>query len=234
MLFNIDYLNENNNFIITSTNGKNTQLEGNNNSQKVNYSKIYSMKDYKELKTIYGTDNNLTFYIIPWINKKKLIKEGSDKYYIIELCNEKITLNSLFRDEIYAVFRNTSESNHYSGFVYSYKDNLSKELLIASSWEGYISIWDLYEKKLWKLINSKNYYLFHIIPWSNNYAIVADFGRKTIKVIDLINGKIISDIGEGIHKKGIIGVKKYCFEEYGDCLLTAGEDNSINLWCCRF
>ena len=49
---------------------------------------------------------------------------------------------------------------------------------------NYINIWDLYNKKIFKVIYIGNY-LDHIIRWDNEYAIVTDYNNKAIKIIDI-------------------------------------------------
>ena len=99
----------------------------------------------------------------------------------------------------------------------------------SSSKNGYINIWDLYNKNIFKIINTNNCKLAHIIQWNNKYIIVADVNNKSFKIIDLQENKIISDIG-GQHTKGVICIKKIYHPLYGESLLSGGDDNIIKLW----
>ena len=60
----------------------------------------------------------------------------------------------------------------------------NNDYLSSSSRNNYINIWDLYNKKIFKIIYIKNY-LDHIIRWDNKYAIVTDYNNKAIKIIDI-------------------------------------------------
>jgi len=93
----------------------------------------------------------------------------------------------------------------------------------------YINIWDLYNKKIFKKINTNKCLLAHIIEWNNKYIIAADVNNKSFKIIDLDENKIISDIG-GQHKTDLVCIKKIYHPIYGESLLSCGEDNYIKLW----
>lgn len=69
----------------------------------------------------------------------------------------------------------------------------------------------------------------NIIQWSKIYFIVADYFNKSFKVIDYLQGKIISDI-KGKHLDSVTCIKKIHHPLYGDCLLSCGNDNQIILW----
>ena len=56
-----------------------------------------------------------------------------------------------------------------SGFIYE-KEN--KDYLCSSSGNGYINIWDLYNKRIFKVINTNKCYLAHIIEWNNNILLL--------------------------------------------------------------
>ena len=68
----------------------------------------------------------------------------------------------------------------------------------------------------------------HIIQWNSKYIIVADFGNKCFKIINLENG-IIKDI-EKQHTDYVKCIKKINYPKYGESLLSAGSDNTIKLW----
>ena len=122
--------------------------------------------------------------------------------------------------------RKIPEDSHLSGFIYT-KDN--NDFLCYSSANGYVNIWDLYERKIFKRIYIEACYLLYIIPWNEKYIIVADYYNCSFKVIDIESGKTISDIG-GQHKGRVICVKKIFHPIYGESLLSASEDKTIKLW----
>ena len=74
--------------------------------------------------------------------------------------------------------------------------------------------------------------LAHIILWNNQYLIAADYDdksfKKSFKIID-IESKNIYDM-KTEHKKQMACIKKVNHPTYGESLLTASEDKTINLW----
>ena len=110
-------------------------------------------------------------------------------------------------------------------FIY-YKDN--NDYLCSSSYNGYINIWDLYNKKIFKVINTNGCKLAHIIEWNNKYIIVADYNNKLFKIIDIDNNSIHDIKIE--HKDNLKCIKKINHPIYGESLLSAGNDKIIKLW----
>ena len=137
----------------------------------------------------------------------------------------KIIINSLLEDELYAELSNEPENNHFSGCLYTKNDN---DYLFSSSSNGYINIWDLYNKKIYKTINTNGCLLAHIIEWNKKYIIVADVNNKSFKIINIDDGSIYNINTE--HKDKLKCVKKVNHPIYGESLLTAAKDNTIKLW----
>jgi len=204
--------NNNDNFIITSS-----ISESNDNDSSA--TKIYSLNYGNFIKYINGSNNIDVSYLLSWYNKK------NNNYYIIQLTNKKIIINNLLEDELYSELINEPEADHYSGFIYNIDNN---DYLCSSSENGYINIWDLYNKIIFKVISINNCCLYHIIQWNNKYIIVADFYNKCFKVINLENEKI-KDI-EKQHADGVKCIKKIYHPKYGESLLSADKDKTIKLW----
>ena len=182
--------------------------------------KIYSLNNGKFIKYINNTNKNIIYYLLSWYNK------NNNKYYIIQFSYKKIIINNLLEDELYSeLIQQQSESDHYSGFIYNRNNN---DYLCSSSTNGYINIWDLYNKNIFKIINTNNCCLCHIIEW-NKYIIVANYWNKSFKIIDLDKNKIISNIGVQ-HKDWVKCIKKIYHPIYGESLLSCGEDKCIKFW----
>ena len=165
--------------------------------------------------------NEITkFYLLSWHNKK------NNNYYVIKLSSHYVEIENLFEKEKKYQLKKNPEDSHLSGFIYT-KDN--SDYLCYSSTNGYINIWDLYERKIFKRIYIEASYLIYIIPWNEKYLIVADYSNCSFKVIDFESGKIISDIG-GQNEGKVICVKKIFHPIYGESLLSASEDKTIKLW----
>ena len=211
--------NSNNNIdenIITSTYGISDDNEKSG-------TKIYSLDNNGEfVNYIDNTNNNSVYYLLSFFNKK------NNKYYIIQFSYMKIFINNLLEDELYAELTQEQKLSHYSGFIYEIDED--KCYLYSSSKNGYINIWDLYNKKLINNININGSILCHMIQWDEKYAIVADYNGKSFKIIDIQNYNMVKDIN-GEHTKEVKTIKKVKHPLYGDSLLTAGNDYTIKLWC---
>lgn len=211
---NINNININErNFIITSTSTFNQSF----NNEKCS-SKLYSLNSGSFIKTIFKTSNNKTYYIIIWYNK--LNKD----YYIIELCQNKIMVINIFKDEIYSKFIINNNFICYNGFISNYKE---KDHLFACSTEGCIYIIDLANKNYNKIIENKKNYFCNIMKWSSRYLIISDYKNKCFEVVDIIQKAIITEFKEKIELKCI---KNFKHPIYGETLLTCGNDNKIKLW----
>ena len=205
--------NSKDNYIITSTYNESENVDK-------SATKIYSLNNGEYIKYIKDTNNKAIYYLLSWYNK------NNSKYYIIQLSFKKILINSLLEDELYSELIHEPEDNHFSGFIYNREET---DYLCTSSSNGFINIWNLYNKKLSKYINTNNCKLAHIIQWNYKYIIVADVNNKSFKIIDLEDNQIISDVN-GQHTDEIVCVKKFYHPIYGESLLTTGRDKTIKLW----
>ena len=207
-----DLINENS-YIVTSSYA---QLDDNEKSA----TKLYSLENGKLIKYISHTNRNAIYYLLSWYNK------NNNKYYIIQFTFKAILINSVIDDELYCELIQEPEDNHLSGFIYNI-DNI--DYLCSSSYNGYINIWDLFNKSIYKVINTNDCVLSNIIQWNNQYFIVADYDNKSFKIIDIEKEQIVKDI-TGQHTDKVPCVKKIYHPLYGESLLTAGQDNTIKLW----
>ena len=198
LLFNIDKKD----YIILSSNNKGE------------YSKLYEMKENIEYKKeVYGTNNNETIYLIPWIYK--------NKYYIIECCyNKKISINNILEEECYDL-KKEPEGIHYCGYIYN--DNY---LCVSDYDNGMIRIWDLVKKEIFKeikydVLNGKG-----IIGWNNKYTIVGCYGCFVI--IDIEEGKKIKKINID-NTDYVCLIKKMKIDEK-ESLICSDSNNNIRLF----
>lgn len=185
------------------------------------YSKKYNFESGKFIENINKTNSNYTYYLLYWFNKK------NNEHYIIECCDGKVSIHNLIKDEIYAELKAPNDYRNFSGFIYT-KNEI--DYLCKGCGNGYIHIWDLFNKNLNGSIyvNSGNY-LHYILQWNDKYAIIADVTGCSFKVIDYEEKKYICNIG-GQHSKYVIGVKKINHPIYGESLLSSGNDSTIKLW----
>ena len=200
-------------YIITST-------DSINDDNSCSATKIYSFNNGTLVRYIHNSNTYKVWYLLYWYNK------NDNKYYIIELVNKKIVINDLLENEVYCELIQEPEHHHYSGFIYN-RDDI--DYLCSSSQNGLINIWDLYNKKIFKIINTNKCQLFHIIEWDNKYVIVVDSCNISFKIIDMQIYKVISEI-KGQHNENAISVKKICHPIYGNSLLSVAIDKTIKLW----
>ena len=108
--------------------------------------------------------------------------------------------------------------------------NKNKEIieLIESSCEGIIRIWNFHLGLLLKKIYVSEEPLREICIWNNEYLFVG-CDDKTIKLIELNNGKIIKEL-KG-HMSKVLSIKTIIHPKYGKCLISNSvDDNNIKLW----
>ena len=121
---------------------------------------------------------------------------------------------------------NEPESDHFSGFIFSKDDN---NYLVSSSSNGYINIWDLFNKNLVKVVDTYGFKLANIMEWNGKYIIVAERNNKFLKIINLDKNYSITDM-KTEHNDELISIKKIYHPIYGEALLSAGRDKVIKLW----
>lgn len=209
ILYNIN----NYNFIITSTLGRF--------NNKIDFSRLYLLSTGKYFNNIYRTNRNNTTYILPWHNKQ------NNELYLIEFCRYYISINNIFKEEIYFTFEKKNDYNkYYSGFIYIKNE---KDYLISCSYNGSIDIWDLFDKKLLKFLNINRARLYSIIKWNKNYFIAGDFNKGGIYIVDLESFKIVGLI-KNKNIKNIISLKKMNHPIYNESILILNDEGIINLW----
>ena len=189
----------------------------------IGYTKLYSLDNYLLIKNIQITENNLTNYLILWNNIK------NNNHYIIECCFKKICIYNLLNDnELYAelISENTMFSEHFSGIIYNKNDI---DFLLVCSNNGFIEMWNLFNKELNFSININRSKLMDIIQWNQKYLIVTDYENQFIKIIDIEQMKIIGNYtGEGVIS--VKKIKKINNTKYGQGIISSGNDNNLKIW----
>ena len=185
-------------------------------NDKINeYSELYEFTDNKPfIKNIDNTNNNMTKFLILWIY--------NNKYYIIECCWGKISINNIFENENYASLSLKNRGNHFSGFQYN--DNY---LCVGDYLYDNITMWDLVNKTIYKQIKYDAKRGYEIIPWNNKYTIIGCDGYFVI--IDIEEGKMIKKINSN-KVKILRGLKKIKMNNLGECLIGSGDGNIIELF----
>ena len=199
LLFNIF----NNNYILLSS-GCNEE-----------FSKLYEFKENNHfVKNIYGTNKEFINFMIPWI--------FHNEYYIIDCCQQKISINNIFKDEIYSILTKNPENHHYSGYIFN--DNY---LCVTNDSYKFLRIWDLVNKVIYKEINFDGNFGIGLIQWNNIYTIVGCQGYYY--VVDIEKGKTVKKdiLGKNIY---IGSIKKIKISQLGECLIFSDNINNISLF----
>ena len=207
-------ININDNYIITSSKSFYHLFNDIENSA----TKVYSLNNGQFIKQINNSKRYFVNYLLSWYNK------NNKNYYLIELAHNKVVINNLLKNELYCVLVKEPETYHNSGFIFKKRNN---EYLCTSSINGYIHIWDLYNKNIVKIINTNGCFIMNIINWDDKHIIVTDLDTSTIKIVDIEIGKVISKIKQ---KAPVAIIKKIYHPIYGESLLIVTLDNAFRLW----
>ena len=201
LLFNIF----NNDYILLSNTGSNE------------FSKLYYFKQNTPfIRNINGTNQNPSYFIIPWLY--------NNKYYIIDCGDSVISINNMLEDETYANLKFDPESQHYGGYLYN--DNY---LCVSHYHNKFIRIWDLVNKVIYKQINYDDPgYGYEIIQWNNQYSIVGD-DKVSFVIIDIEEGKMVKRIQIKNITSELRGLKKIKLGQLGECLIGSDKEGNISL-----
>ena len=102
------------------------------------------------------------------------------------------------------------------------------KLLIATSDDGLVRIWNFNSGELFKIINVGNEKLRGICVLDGRYIFVGS-KDKSIKLIDIDEAKVIKS--EEKHNNTVLAMKIINLDKYGNCLISQGMgDDHINLW----
>ena len=132
----------------------------------------------------------------------------------------------MFKILWYHEYTDKKENELYShAIIYINSDNAL--IIISSSFDGYIRLWNFHTNKLINKIKIKSSILFEICLWNNDYLFVG-CGNDELNLINLKNGNINSFHR---HKNAVINIKKFYHKNYGQCLITQGKNyDRIIIW----
>ena len=135
-----------------------------------NYSRLYELEDGSFLRNVVLTLNNYTLHLIKY------------KEYIIDICWGYIMIYNPFSEELYDKIENKETyGENRSGCIVYNKDNT--DYLIITNQYGYLIIYDLIKKSIFKTISSDGDF-YHITPWNLNYFIVAVHNYNALWIVD--------------------------------------------------
>ena len=173
--------------------------------------KLYELRQNQNYYNIFGTDESLTNYMIPW--------SYNNNYYIIKLHSD-ISIHNIFKNECYAKLH-CEKSQYYCGYIYN------KNYLCANDYaNSCLRIWDLVNKIAIKNIKYDIERGKEIVPWNSKYTIVS--GLKYFCVVDIENGKVTKKIH--FEKTCLGGIKKVYLNHLGECLIVSDFSSNIKLF----
>jgi WD40 repeat protein len=215
------------------------------------YGFLYSACFLQENDQIYIITSNFVFggtyvesikiYDLTGINIKEINDSNYDTYTIDAYYDKKLSKNYIItsnynysksydynNNELYHKYYECESFEHRCIIINDYDKDLIK--LIESSADGNIRIWDFHKGFLLKKIKIINEELYGICQWSNDYIFVG-CKDKCIRLVDIIEGKIIKLITSDNFFGEYITIIKIIHPYYGECLLSQGflYDN-IKLW----
>ena len=172
---------------------------------------LYNNNNYNE---IFGTLHNKTNFVIPW--------NYNNNNYLIECCYSKISINNIFQNENYATLTQKPEGQHCCGYIYK-----EKYLLVTDYNNNFLRIWNLFTKSFVKEITFGGSYCYGVIPWNNDYSIMAC--SDGLIIIDINKGKMIKKI---INQKAfnLCGLQKINSLYYGESIICSNSNNSIMIF----
>ena len=140
------------------------------------------------------------------------------KNFIISCNNGYIKSYDYTENKLYHIYNDNDKKRHCSAVI-SEKDNIT--ILIESSFDGHIRIWDFHQAVLIKKIKvCDNAWLFGICLWDRDNILVG-CGDKTIKLIELNDGVIKTNINNVFNNK-VLTIKKLKHLQLGECFISQG------------
>ena len=179
--------------------------------------KLYAFKDNTPFfRDIQETKKNNTLFMIPWLYK--------NKYYIIECCTRKISINNMLVDEeAYYTLEENRNSHYYCGYIYE-----DIFLCVSDENNNFIRILDLEHKVIYKEIKYGEKEGTELIPW-NKYIIIGY--KEGFVVINKDENEIYKKIKTD--KGKVCGIKKIKSKKYGESLLVADSQKNIILYSIK-
>ena len=181
----------------------------------------------------YGNNESIKIFDMNKI-KIKEIKDSTESAYFIDIFfDNNLSKNFLVvgnhgfiksydynNNKIYRKY-NDNDNNRHCSIIINKKEEVVK--LIDSSFDGNIRIWDFHSGQLLNKIKvSNNGWLIGICLWDNENLFVG-CGDKSIKLIDLRNRLIKSNLNG--FKNKVLCIKKILHPQYGECLISQEYEN---------
>ena len=180
------------------------------------YMKLWDFDSGKFIREI-GSTSDYTYFINYWNN--------NNINYIINANSSNVKIYGINKSkEIYREFLAPQSTWHMSAFVERMNDI---NYLFESDGNGYLRIWNIEKKEIYKSIQASGCNLRGICFWNDRFIIAAS-SDKGFKIFDLENNKNIITIHG--HESVLCTVQKIMHPVYGESLISSGIDGNIKLW----
>ena len=180
------------------------------------YMKLWDFDSGKFIREI-GSTSDYTYFINYWNN--------NNINYIINANSSNVKIYGINKSkEIYREFLAPQSTWHMSAFVERMNDI---NYLFESDGNGYLRIWNIEKKEIYKSIQASGCNLRGICFWNDRFIIAAS-SDKGFKIFDLENNKNIITI-HGLESV-LCTVQKIMHPLYGESLISSGIDGNIKLW----
>ena len=150
----------------------------------------------------------------------------NNNHYLIESAYQKISVNNLFKDELYHEFIDKTECFHFNGIIY-------KQNYYITYTNNYIMIYDLINKNIYKSIEVKNYDIKSIFLWNNKYLLSCNDGliHKNIQIYNIESLKEEQRIIDGNIK--ILEVKAIKLNNIGESLVISDDESNYKVYSIK-
>ena len=180
------------------------------------YMKLWDFDSGKFIREI-GSTSDYTYFINYWNN--------NNINYIINANSSNVKIYGINKSkEIYREFLAPQSTWHMSAFVERMNDI---NYLFESDGNGYLRIWNIEKKEIYKSIQASGCNLRGICFWNDRFIIAAS-SDKGFKIFDLENNKNIITIHG--HESVLCTVQKIMHPLYGESLISSGIYGNVELW----
>lgn len=180
------------------------------------FMKLWDFSTGKLIREI-GNSNDYTYFINSWYSNKEI--------YIVNANSVNVKLYNIKEPKgVYRVFQAQPNTWHMSAFVEKIG---SIDMLFESDGNGYIRIWKIESKILYKTIIIPQSNLRGICFWNETYIIAASSTKNAV-IIDITKDVVVGNLTG--HTNVLCSVMKINHPLYGESLITAAIDSKVKLW----
>ena len=179
--------------------------------------KIYNLKG--EIVKQINNSNESTLFTSTYYD------EGLSATYIIASNKDYIKAYDYDNNKLYHKYYEKNNGHHFTVIVNKIEGLV--RLIEPCSSDGFIRIWNFHHGNLLCKI-STNEKICSLCLWNNKYLFSGTIDGKII-LIDLINQVVVKTIDKA-HKNWVNCIKKFKNNKYGECLVTQGFDEQIQIY----